>query len=473
MDISSRHSPSNTTKSRSRAAWSLAIAFALLVFLVPLAMGVWIEKLVHDQIVALNKSSSLSVSVNYYQRGWLSSKMFSRVTFPTLKLTFDFSHKIQHGPVNFDFLGRDVPLLLLAAVSSQPVLQEGRANHGHSTAARIISHVSFSGDVSSAMIPFSYKPSVYDADNLSIQTGPINAQMSKQAQSNLVNAWAQINSARIVGDNYEATSNDLFIRTNRQRNENGVITELYGELVAARYRSGESQLRLSGNWLHSTVITENTVSNIRVTGSISELAWANSSITDLKYDLALRNLPPTFTKWAGAAYALGHLFPGNAGGTDVESGGSIGEKLLLTLPSGIEFEIGNLEFKHANRKVKGWLRASTSKLQNLPKAVDLETFLNSMTLQAEFFAEESIIFDLLESRTREIINRTDEFGEMVTFSDSEVAPLIRGSVESQLNVLRGQRYIDFENGFYSAKVSMKNGRISVNGKPLNLHQSVR
>ena len=89
-------------------------------------------------------------------------------------------------------------------------------------------------------------------------------------------------------------------------------------------------------------------------------------------------------------------------------------------------------------------------------------------MDAEFIADEALVFELLESRTREVINRTEDFGEMLTFSDAEAAPLVADSVRSQLRVLRREQYLDFEDGHYSARLALRDGRFSINDKPLTL-----
>lgn len=97
---------------------------ALLLIVAPFFTGIWVEKNIRQQIAALNQSSPLAISINYYQRSWWNSVVFSSVALPSLNLTFNFLHEIQHGPINSRHFAENTPLFFLAGVYSQAVLQQ-------------------------------------------------------------------------------------------------------------------------------------------------------------------------------------------------------------------------------------------------------------------------------------------------------------------------------------------------------------
>ena len=457
LSLDTRLQSSNAAISRL-LSW-LGVSLVAAVLASPYLVGLWIEEKIRRDIAHFNQFSPVSISINYYQRGWLESTLFTQASLGGVQ--FNLSHHITHGPLNLESGFAAGPVFLLATMRTQPLT----ARRDSPTA---MTHLRFNGDHLTRAIPFSYVPTSYSADTVAVTTSTVTAQLRRTQEDHSTSTWANVNVARLVGRQIEIGLDDVVVRANQLNRTGNSILDSSMEFGQIQFAGWGEQMSLSGNWMQISADSERSESNIRVTGEVSQLHWRGELFSDVKFDVLVRHLPHDQAAWR----ALFDWFRGR----NPASYNILPENNWADVFSAAEIEVLGLEFTHRDKQVRGWLRTSFSPrvlIDEDREPSTLDSLLRTIDLQAEFVADEAIVFNLLEHRTRDVINRTDQFGEMMTFSDEEAAPLVKGSVESQLSILRRQRYLDYVDGAYSAKLAMRDGRFSINGKPLVLGQFVR
>ena len=461
-------------QSRFKRGCSLVFLVFIVVgiFCIPLITGVFVERSIRNQLASINQSPFVSLSVSYYQRGWLSSVMFSRVSVPILGKTFDLSHDISHGPINFDYLTSNAPLWLLAKITSRSTSRLQPSINNQNSSPIVTTALGFNGDIALVARPHSHEPSIYDSQNSSVSTEAVSGEVHWRSSTAATNGWWQLKSATISDNAFELSLVDSSTRIYRRQLADFTGTEIQSKWKNIQYKTPDTDITSSNSWLRFSHSKDGLKATARIEGASSKLTWKNALVTDLKFDVTVRNLVDVDAS-AERITADSPIMQVNLenGAPSYSNLGGIHD-LLQYVPPGVEIEVSDFEFYHQGRSVKGWMRGT---VLNAPGNDDVEfaSLLKDINLQAEVVVDESIIFDLLESRTRDVINRTEQFGAMETFSDEEAAPLVKNSVNSQLNILRQQRYLHYEDGFYSAKLSMQDGHVSINGKPLALHLFMR
>lgn len=274
-----------------------------------------------------------------------------------------------------------------------------------------------------------------------------------------------MNGLSILTNSAEIENSNVSFSIDREQKNKRLISESKLKIEQLDYNSSGLQLSFSDNVIETRFHVNNAQSEIQLIGTTGLLEGLASSFTDIKYHLMVSQLSPSLSEWNKNTRSFSEFFAGSKSGA--QSGKPVYEQWIMSLPPGIKIQLSNLSFKYQGREMKLWVEATIPAAPD-DGALDFVGRLHAITLQARWAVDESIIFDLMESRTRDVINRTDEFGQMEKFSDAEAAPLVVGSVESQLKILLREGYLDFHNGFYSAHLSVQDGRVSINGKPFLL-----
>ncbi|MEM7208464.1 MAG: DUF945 family protein [Pseudomonadota bacterium] len=438
---------------RFKPAYVAAAAFSLIVFLSPLVLGVVAEHRIQTGLNSIGSTEFVDSKVVFYSRGWLRSRVVSRLTLANSNFKFYLSHNIHHGPVWLSNNG--TPNFGLATIGTSISAWQRPSSNSADDPEPIETKISLFGNSETIIAPFTFQSSEIGLSRVSLKANKIAGHNSTNLLDNTNQGWVEVRSVKITDNAFQATLIDGYSQFNVriEPNETSARTHLkFDELSIA---TNNTNLQSAINWINVETNRDDDFILLKIEGTSGLVAVGEELFRDFTYDMSL-SIP--YQEQTSSLIAMEEK------GTE--------DQISFVLPAGSVFSINQLSFENKGRKVNFWATLETS---NYIVCCNQEaaSVINKVSLDSEIIANEKIVYELLENRTRDIINRTDSFGEMITFSDAEAAPLIANSVASQLDVLQSQDYLDYDGTNYAARIALRNGQLTINGKPLLLSRFMR
>ena len=444
---------------------------AVVAVCLPAICGLAAESLIRRQISQINELSPVRIDLTYYQRGWFDSTMLSRISVPTLGIDANLSHRINHGPLSLHVLQQQATIHI-AEVFTQPVFARLDNSTVNANDLLLATKIGFFGDVVTSLAPVSGLPSPHQQNRVVFSTGRADAGSKWQPAAVRFNAWAESDRLSFSGPGYLAELNEVYARTDTSVAGTTNILQSHFEAANVDYLQNGRRSNAKSIWLQVTSEFNGDTTTTHFTGSAKSFSVGNEILEDLSFDATLRvpSMPVNTETSVGSEFVEGDSRRKSPIGASLEKQTAA---LLHLLPHNSQLDVSRMVFTNRQRDVH--VRIEARKLTQAIGEDSAKTagMMNDVNVRVELSADRSLVFDVLEHRTREVINRSREFGEMDTFTDLEAAPLVKNSVQSQLDILERQGYLDVRNGYYTTRLSLLDGHLSINDKPLLLRSFMR
>jgi len=443
------------TKTLAKTFVITSTTLTLCGLLAPFVFGILAEHHIKSQLNFLASPHPVESKIVFYSRGWLRSRFVNRVTLANSNLQLYLSHSVRHGP--FLLSRNQIFNPKIAAIStSAPTWQQTLASV-YESQVLLKTNIYFLGDRETIVAPYSSEISEIELSRLSLEFGDIYGYNTRSRKDRHKNSrgWIKVRSVEIHDNTLFSTLINADLQFSVQGTPDETSAQAHLKLDELTLTADTAHLKSLANRVNVEAMSDQDFALIKIEGVSGSATIEGESFHNVAYDASLAI--PLHDKTQIVSKSTKRL---------------LNNEFNYVLPTGTVFSINRFSFQHRGRDVKLWLSLKT----NSPIVCCTHTItsiLDQASVDAEVIANENIVYELLEKRTRDIINQTDSFGEMITFSDAEAAPLIANSVASQLDILQSQNYLDYDGQNYAAKIALRDGHLTINGKPLLLSRFMK